>query len=137
MPAPDFDPAGLLEVETLEQIRDVPAGSEGLLVRRLDDQKLAAIAAHSPQLLRLIADGTIGRMNGLPVDIMARYATSPPHGADARTSSGGVTVNGFFLHYLENHLPFGGVNQSGTGSYHGVFGFRTFSHQRAIYVQAT
>ena len=58
MPAPDFDPAGLLEVETLEQIRDVPAGSEGLLVRRLDDQKLAAIAAHSPQLLRLIADGS-------------------------------------------------------------------------------
>lgn len=53
----------------------------------------------------------------------------------ARTSSGGVTVNGFFSHYLENHLPFGGVNQSGMGSYHGVFGFRAFSHERAIYVQ--
>jgi aldehyde dehydrogenase (NAD+) len=52
-----------------------------------------------------------------------------------RTSSGGVTVNGFFSHYLENHLPFGGVNQSGMGSYHGVFGFRAFSHERAIYVQ--
>ena len=53
----------------------------------------------------------------------------------ARTSSGGVTVNGFFSHYLENHLPFGGVNQSGMGSYHGVFGFRAFSHERAIYEQ--
>jgi aldehyde dehydrogenase (NAD+) len=52
-----------------------------------------------------------------------------------RTSSGGVTVNGFFSHYLENRLPFGGVNHSGTGSYHGVFGFRAFSHERAIYVQ--
>src|SRR4051812_2335448 len=52
-----------------------------------------------------------------------------------RTSSGGVTVNGFFSHYLENQLPFGGVNQSGMGSYHGVFGFRAFSHERAIYVQ--
>jgi aldehyde dehydrogenase (NAD+) len=52
-----------------------------------------------------------------------------------RTSSGGVTINGFFSHYLENRLPFGGVNQSGTGSYHGVFGFRAFSHERAIYVQ--
>ncbi len=52
----------------------------------------------------------------------------------ARTSSGGVTVNGFFSHYLENHLPFGGVNQSGTGSYHGVFGFRAFSHARAVYL---
>src|SRR5580698_6717198 len=55
----------------------------------------------------------------------------------SRTSSGGVTVNGFFSHYLENKLPFGGVNQSGMGSYHGVFGFRAFSHERAIYMQQT
>jgi aldehyde dehydrogenase (NAD+) len=53
----------------------------------------------------------------------------------SRTSSGGVTVNGFFSHYLENQLPFGGVNQSGIGSYHGVFGFKAFSHERAIYMQ--
>jgi aldehyde dehydrogenase (NAD+) len=53
----------------------------------------------------------------------------------SRTSSGGVTVNGFFSHYLENRLPFGGVNQSGMGSYHGVFGFKAFSHERAIYIQ--
>jgi len=52
-----------------------------------------------------------------------------------RTSSGGVTINGFFSHYLEKQLPFGGVNQSGMGSYHGVFGFKAFSHERAIYVQ--
>ncbi|MEH3107523.1 MAG: aldehyde dehydrogenase family protein [Sphingomonas fennica] len=51
----------------------------------------------------------------------------------ARTSSGGVTVNGVFSHYLENQLPFGGVNQSGTGSYHGYFGFKAFSHERAVY----
>jgi aldehyde dehydrogenase (NAD+) len=53
-----------------------------------------------------------------------------------RTSSGGVTVNGVFSHYLENNLPFGGVNESGSGSYHGMFGFRAFSHERAIYIQA-
>lgn len=52
----------------------------------------------------------------------------------SRTSSGGVTVNGVFSHYLENQLPFGGVNQSGTGSYHGYFGFKAFSHERAIYL---
>ena len=50
-----------------------------------------------------------------------------------RTSSGGVTVNGVFSHYLENNLPFGGVNASGTGSYHGYFGFKAFSHERAVY----
>lgn len=51
----------------------------------------------------------------------------------SRTSSGGVTVNGVFSHYLENQLPFGGVNQSGIGSYHGYFGFKAFSHERAVY----
>jgi aldehyde dehydrogenase (NAD+) len=53
----------------------------------------------------------------------------------SRTSSGGVTVNGFFSHYLENKLPFGGVNQSGMGSYHGYFGFKAFSHERSVYMQ--
>jgi len=52
----------------------------------------------------------------------------------ARTSSGGVTVNGVFSHYLENRLPFGGVNGSGMGSYHGHFGFKAFSHDRAVYM---
>ena len=51
-----------------------------------------------------------------------------------RTSSGGVTVNGVFSHYLENRLPFGGVNGSGMGSYHGYFGFKAFSHERAVYM---
>ncbi len=53
----------------------------------------------------------------------------------SRTSSGGVTINGFFSHYLEKQLPFGGVNQSGMGSYHGVHGFKAFSHERAVYQQ--
>jgi aldehyde dehydrogenase (NAD+) len=51
-----------------------------------------------------------------------------------RTSSGGVTVNGVFSHYLENQLPFGGVNGSGMGSYHGYFGFKAFSHERGVYL---
>ncbi len=51
-----------------------------------------------------------------------------------RTSSGGVTVNGVFSHYLENRLPFGGVKGRGIGSYHGYFGFKAFSHERAVYV---
>jgi aldehyde dehydrogenase (NAD+) len=53
----------------------------------------------------------------------------------SRTSSGGVTINGFFSHYLESQLPFGGVNHSGMGSYHGHFGFKAFSHERGIYIQ--
>lgn len=49
------------------------------------------------------------------------------------TSSGGVTINGILMHNTHLHLPFGGVNNSGSGNFHGIHGFKTFSHQRAVY----
>ena len=71
---------------------------------------------------------------------LALYVYSPDEANVARvlneTSSGGVTVNGVFSHYLENNLPFGGVNHSGSGSYHGYFGFKAFSHERAVYLHS-
>jgi coniferyl-aldehyde dehydrogenase len=48
------------------------------------------------------------------------------------TSSGGITRNDFALHAALPGAPFGGVGQSGIGSYHGKAGFQTFSHQRAV-----
>jgi aldehyde dehydrogenase (NAD+) len=36
------------------------------------------------------------------------------------------------LHFSHANLPFGGVNNSGIGAAHGVFGFRAFSHERAV-----
>lgn len=48
------------------------------------------------------------------------------------TSSGGVGVNLTLLHYSHHGLPFGGVNHSGHGAAHGEWGFRAFSHERAI-----
>jgi aldehyde dehydrogenase (NAD+) len=50
----------------------------------------------------------------------------------AGTSSGGVTINGFGTHVGEPKVGFGGVNNSGSGRYHGVWGFREFSNPRAI-----
>ena len=50
----------------------------------------------------------------------------------AGTSSGGVTVNGFSTHVAEYRIPFGGVNHSGTGRYHGIHGFREFSNPRSV-----
>ena len=50
-----------------------------------------------------------------------------------RTTSGGVTINGTLLHYVQDDLPFGGVGASGVGAYHGIEGFRTFSHQKAVF----
>lgn len=52
-----------------------------------------------------------------------------------RTISGGVTVNDVIFHVSMEDLPFGGVGPSGMGSYHGVEGFREFSHARSIYTQ--
>ena len=50
-----------------------------------------------------------------------------------RTTSGGVTINGTLLHYVQDDLPFGGVGASGFGAYHGIEGFRAFSHQKAVF----
>jgi aldehyde dehydrogenase (NAD+) len=49
-----------------------------------------------------------------------------------RTSSGGVAINHCVLHYAHGNLPFGGVNNSGIGNAHGEFGFKAFSHERAV-----
>lgn len=47
-------------------------------------------------------------------------------------SSGGVCVNHCMQHFTHSNLPFGGVNHSGLGSSHGVYGFKAFSHERAV-----
>ncbi len=52
------------------------------------------------------------------------------------TISGGVTLDDVIFHISMEELPFGGIGPSGMGAYHGVEGFRTFSHAKAIYQQA-
>ncbi len=58
------------------------------------------------------------------------------HKVLSHTTSGGVTVNDVIMHIAQEELPFGGVGPSGMGSYHGVDGFRTFSHAKAVYSQS-
>lgn len=53
-----------------------------------------------------------------------------------KTVSGGVTINDCISHLSDENLPFGGVGPSGYGHYHGIYGFRTFSHAKAVYRQA-
>ncbi|XP_054616186.1 aldehyde dehydrogenase family 3 member B1 isoform X3 [Dunckerocampus dactyliophorus] len=48
-----------------------------------------------------------------------------------KTSSGGFCSNDGIIHISLPGLPFGGVGASGWGSYHGRWGFETFSHRRA------
>ncbi|HRH90593.1 MAG TPA: aldehyde dehydrogenase family protein [Agitococcus sp.] len=50
----------------------------------------------------------------------------------SRTSSGGVCINHCLMQFVHGNLPFGGVNNSGIGNSHGHFGFKAFSHERAV-----
>lgn len=50
----------------------------------------------------------------------------------ARTISGGVTINDIMFHPAVPTAPFGGVGNSGTGAYHGKYGFEAFSHRRPV-----
>ncbi|BAY90937.1 MULTISPECIES: aldehyde dehydrogenase [unclassified Tolypothrix] len=48
------------------------------------------------------------------------------------TSSGGVCLNDTVLQFGVPSLPFGGVSDSGIGSYHGKASFDTFSHRKSV-----
>lgn len=55
----------------------------------------------------------------------------------ARFSFGGGCINDTVVHFSNKNLPFGGVGNSGIGSYHGKKGYQTFSHQKSILKKAT
>ena len=50
---------------------------------------------------------------------------------------GGGCINNCVFHMGNSHLPFGGVGESGIGSYHGVDGFERFSHKKSMLKSAT
>lgn len=53
-----------------------------------------------------------------------------------KTSSGGTCVNDVVIHISNPNLPFGGTGNSGIGSCHGFFGFKAFTHERAVMFQS-
>ncbi|MCY8198992.1 aldehyde dehydrogenase family protein [Bacillus subtilis] len=53
------------------------------------------------------------------------------------TTSGNAAINDVVVHFSDVNLPFGGVNTSGIGSYHGVYGFKEFSHEKGVFIQAS
>ncbi len=81
-------------------------------------------------------DDAIAFVNARPRPLGLYYfGSSAPNRRQVltRTTSGGVTVNGTLLHYAQDDLPFGGIGASGLGAYHGIEGFRAFSHQKAVF----
>ncbi|NLA95773.1 MAG: aldehyde dehydrogenase [Clostridiaceae bacterium] len=51
-------------------------------------------------------------------------------------SFGGGAINDTIMHLASPYLPFGGVGESGMGSYHGYKSFETFSHMRSLVRQS-
>ena len=77
----------------------------------------------------------IREINAKPKPLALYMFTKNQAQADAvieQTSAGGSCINGTMTHFLHAKLPFGGVNNSGIGNAHGYYGFRAFSHERAV-----
>lgn len=77
----------------------------------------------------------LDQINAAPKPLAMYLWTKRPREARriiARTSAGGTCINQVAVQFLQHNLPFGGVNQSGIGSYHGEWGIRAFSHERAV-----
>ncbi|QSS98568.1 aldehyde dehydrogenase [Pontibacillus sp. ALD_SL1] len=55
----------------------------------------------------------------------------------SKLSFGGGCINDTLFHVANPHLPFGGVGQSGVGSYHGKASFDAFTHSKGIVKQTT
>ena len=83
-------------------------------------------------------DEAIATVNAAAAPARVLPVRRRPRGARAlllETIAGGVTVNDTLWHFAHEELPFGGVGASGIGAYHGEAGFRTFSHQKSVFVQ--
>ncbi|MBQ2549671.1 MAG: aldehyde dehydrogenase, partial [Bacteroidales bacterium] len=55
----------------------------------------------------------------------------------SKTSSGGACINDTIMHITNSNIPFGGVGNSGMGSYHSERSFLAFSHERSVLVSPT
>ena len=53
------------------------------------------------------------------------------------TISGGTCINDVIMHIVNDNMPFGGVGNSGMGSYHGKDSYMTFTHRRSVVSTST
>ena len=84
-------------------------------------------------------DAAIAMINARDRPLALYWFGSDPTHRDrvlAETISGGVTINDCLCHLAQEDQPFGGVGPSGTGAYHGEWGFRSFSKEKPVFYQA-
>ena len=77
----------------------------------------------------------VSKINSLAHPLALYIFTSDEKAAQEVTSRcgfGGGCINDVLIHLATSNLGFGGFGESGMGSYHGIDGFRTFSHYKSI-----
>jgi coniferyl-aldehyde dehydrogenase len=92
-----------------------------------------------PLLAYRTTDEALDYINTHPRPLAAYYFGDDPVRQQTfceRTTSGSVVINDVMTHISVESLPFGGVGPSGMGAYHGIHGFRRFSHAKAVVVQS-
>ena len=80
-------------------------------------------------------EDVIGRMHTMPTPLALYFFSGSKeniHSVTTRCQFGGGCINDVIIHLATSDMPFGGVGESGMGSYHGKTGFDTFSHIKSI-----
>lgn len=93
-----------------------------------------------PILVYSDLDEMINKIRDLPHPLALYLFTSSKSVMDKVTRSinfGGGCINDTIIHLATSAMPFGGVGESGMGSYHGKVGFDTFSHLKSIVNKST
>jgi aldehyde dehydrogenase (NAD+) len=92
-----------------------------------------------PVLAFASLDEALLQINARPKPLALYIFSKKPKTAERvidATSAGGTLVNDTVLHFAHPNLPAGGVGASGMGNYHGRYGFKAFSHERAVMRQS-
>ncbi|WP_327268686.1 aldehyde dehydrogenase family protein [Streptomyces sp. NBC_01218] len=134
-------------VRLLDSGRTVTGGAHDRATKYIAPTVLADVAPDSPVMGEEIfgpvlpvltvdgLDGAIEFINGRDKPL-ALYAFTESAEVRGRllteTSSGGVGIGLPLAHLTVSDLPFGGVGESGMGSYHGRYSMDTFSHRKAV-----
>jgi aldehyde dehydrogenase (NAD+) len=108
-------------------LRDVPAAAQ--------IRKEEIFGPVLPVLTYDSLDAVIAEINAAPKPLALYVWTRDEQTVQAlqtNTSSGSLCVNLCLQQFAQHNLPFGGVNNSGLGNAHGFFGFKAFSHERAV-----
>ena len=80
-------------------------------------------------------DGVVSILNARPKPLALYVFSNQPQNyrkVIRDVSFGGGCINDTVVHFANTHLPFGGVGNSGIGSYHGKASFEAFSHRKGI-----